>query len=212
MGKGMDMQRRWGIAWLVATFWLAGLISAPLTGLADNGDGLRTAFGSGLPLLMVAAQSPLETQMLGEKPFQVNPSRLHPGKSVLTRPPGLARDNAGGATLSLPYNLELRISVLYNREPAALEAQRRSDSPLLFKYAMDYRLLPNLQVGLDGYLYRAEESFSLARPSGDRLLGMGPGIKYNLGSWSFILKSQLETGNRDRGDGLHNWFRVWYAF
>lgn len=208
----MDMQRRWGIAWLAATFWMAGLISAPLPALAANGDALRTAFGSGLPLLKVAAQTPLETQMLGEKPFQAPPSRLHPEKSLLTTPPGLALDSDGGATLRLPHNLELRISVLYRREPAALEAQRHSDSSLLFKYGLDYRLLPNLQVGLDGYLYRAEDSFSLARPSGDRLLGVGPGIKYNLGSWSFILKSQLETGHKDRGDDLQNWFRVWYAF
>jgi len=211
MARGMDMRRQGGIAWLVATFWLAGLISVPFTALAADGDGLRSAFGSGLPLLRVGAQSPLETQMLGEKPFQASPSPLRP-ESLLTGPSALIPDRDGGATLRLPYDLEMRISVLYQREPAALEAQRRSDSSLLFKYAVDYRLLPNLQVGLNGYLYRADDSFSLGRPTGDRLLGVGPGIKYDLGSWSFLLRSQMETGNRDRGDGLQNWFKVWYAF
>ena len=44
-------------------------------------------------------------------------------------------------------------------------------------------------------------------------MGLGPGIKYDLGRWSFLVKSQMETGNRDqRADGLQNWFRVWYAF
>ncbi|MDP3183578.1 MAG: transporter [Desulfobaccales bacterium] len=205
------MQRRWGIAWLAATVWLAGFISAPLTALAADRDAFGTAFGSSLPFLKVAAQTPLETQMLGEKPFQAPTPSLIP-ESLLSSPPALIPDRDGGATLRLPHNLELRISVLYKREPAALEVQRRSDSSLMFKYAMDYRLLPNLQVGLNGYLYRAEEGFSFPRTSGDRLLGVGPGIKYNLGSWSFILKSQLETGNRERGDGLQNWFRVWYAF
>ena len=44
-------------------------------------------------------------------------------------------------------------------------------------------------------------------------MGLGPGIKYDLGRWSFLLKTQLETGNRDRGaDGMQSSVRVWYAF
>ena len=68
------------------------------------------------------------------------------------------------------------------------------------KSSLDYRLLPNLQVGLNTYLYRpdAGDNLSLSRPFGDRVMGLGPGIKYDLGRWSFILKSQLETGNRDQ--------------
>ena len=43
--------------------------------------------------------------------------------------------------------------------------------------------------------------------------GPGPGIKYDLGRWSFLLKTQLETGNQDRGaDGMQSSVRVWYAF
>jgi len=73
-------------------------------------------------------------------------------------------------------------------------------------------VLPNLQVGLNGYLYRpADDGLSFQRPPGHRL-GFGPELKYNLGQWSFLVKSQVESGNRDRGEGLQNWFRVWYAF
>jgi hypothetical protein len=204
------MRRRWGIIWLAATIWLAVLICAHLPAMAVN-DPWEITPGGRLPWLLVAAQTPLETQMLGEKPFKVSPSPLRP-ESLLHSSPTLIPDRDGGATLRLPYDLEMRISVLYQREPGALEPQGRKDATLLFKYAMDYRLLPNLQVGLNGYLYRAEEGFSFQRPYSERLLGVGPGIKYDLGRWSFLLKSQLETGHKDRGDDLQNWFRVWYAF
>jgi hypothetical protein len=70
-------------------------------------------------------------------------------------------------------------------------------------------------VGLSGYLYypAADQPFSLSRPfAGERVMGVGPGVKYDLGRWSFVFKSQMETGTRDRGDDLQNWLRVWYAF
>ncbi len=75
------------------------------------------------------------------------------------------------------------------------------------KSSLDYRLLPNLQVGLNAYLYRPDsaDNLSLARQFGERVMGLGPGIKYDLGRWSFMLKSQLETGNRDqRADGMQS--------
>jgi hypothetical protein len=45
-------------------------------------------------------------------------------------------------------------------------------------------------------------------------MGIGPELKYDLGRWSFLLKSQIEAGNRDQNQNkdLQNWFRVWYAF
>ena len=44
-------------------------------------------------------------------------------------------------------------------------------------------------------------------------MGLGPGLKYDLGRWSFLMKTQLETGNRDqRADGMQSSVRVWYAF
>jgi hypothetical protein len=41
-------------------------------------------------------------------------------------------------------------------------------------------------------------------------MGFGPGIQYDLGRWSFMLRSQVESN--PRGEDLQNWFRVWYAF
>jgi hypothetical protein len=44
-------------------------------------------------------------------------------------------------------------------------------------------------------------------------MGLGPGLKYDLGRWSFLLKTQMETGNREHGvDALQGTVRVWYAF
>jgi hypothetical protein len=147
--------------------------------------------------------------MLGEKPFQAQPSRR---PDAFTNIPGMALED-DGAILRLPMNLEMRVSFLYNREPS-LESKARGDSYLLFKYSMDYHLLPNLQVGLNGYLYHPkDETFTFQRQFGDKVMGLGPQLKYDLGRWSFLLKSQYESGNRERGEGgLQNWFRVWYAF
>ena len=128
--------------------------------------------------------------------------------------PSLQLNSEGAdARVNLPLNTELNISIRYNREPGPADPQPLNKSPLYMKYAVDYRLVPNLRVGLNSYLYRpAEEGFAFQRPMGNQLLGVGPELKYDLGRWSFLLKSQLETGNRDQGKDLQNWFRVWYAF
>ncbi len=202
------MQGKWGRAWLASIIFLVSLMCAPLPGLASE------AWDRGMPLTLAGASTPLEAQMLGDKPFQARPAPVSPGADLLPGAmPGLQLDQDGGAVIKLPRNLEMRISVLYNREPVALEPQKRYDS-LLMRYSLDYRLLPNLQVGLNAYLFRPEagDNLSLSRPFGDRIMGLGPGIKYDLGRWSFLLKSQLETGNRERGDGLQSSVRVWYAF
>jgi hypothetical protein len=80
---------------------------------------------------------------------------------------------------------------------------------------VDYRVLPNLRVGLNSYLYRpSEDGFPFQSPMANQLVGIGPELKYDLGRWSFLLKSQMEAGNRDQNQvkDLQNWFRVWYAF
>jgi hypothetical protein len=158
----------------------------------------------------------MEAQMLGEKPFQSRPAPFSPGQALLSGAgASLQMDQDGGTALKLSHNLEMRISVLYDREPGRLEPQKRNDSSLLMKSSLDYRLLPNLQVGLNAYLYRPEsgDNLLLSRQFGDRIMGLGPGIKYDLGRWSFMLKSQLETGSRERGgDGMQSSARVWYAF
>ncbi|MBI4796946.1 MAG: transporter [Deltaproteobacteria bacterium] len=121
-------------------------------------------------------------------------------------------DQESGASLKLPHNLELNVSFLYNREAPSQDHRRHNDSLPLFNYSMDYRLLPNFKVGLSGYLYypATDQPFSLNRPFGERVMGLGPGVKYDLGRWSFVFKTQMETGAR--GDDLQNWLQVWYAF
>lgn len=196
------MQARRGIAWLVTAIWLLCVTCAP--GLAAD-SSLRS-----LPILPIEAQGSLESQMRGETPLPPagpNPFGLQPGTALQLHSEG------GDARVKLPLNTELNISIRYNREPGPADPQPLSKSPLYMKYAVDYRLVPNLRVGLNSYLYRpAEEGFAFQRPMGNQLLGVGPELKYDLGRWSFLLKSQLETGNRDQGKDLQNWFRVWYAF
>jgi hypothetical protein len=202
------MYGKWGRAWLAAVVITFSLICVPLPGRAADAWSRAGA----LPFLLAGTNSPMEAQMLGEKPFQAQP--VNPGAALIPGAPSVLHYNKqGGASLRINPKMEMNISVLYNRDernPASLDYQKRSDS-LLMKYSLDYRLLPNLKVGLNAYLYRPDpgESLSLTGALNDRVMGMGPGLKYDLGRWSFLLKSQVETG--DRKD-MQNWFRVWYAF
>jgi hypothetical protein len=198
------MQARRGIAWLVTAFCLLWLTCL-------SGPGLAADYTYGpLPILPIEAQSSLESQMQGENPSPPAGSN----RFGLQSGPALQLHSEGGdARVKLPLNTELNISIRYNREPGPPDPQPLSKSPLYMKYAVDYRLVPNLRVGLNSYLYRpAEEGFAFQRPMANQLLGVGPELKYDLGRWSFLLKSQLESGNRDQGKDLQNWFRVWYAF
>jgi hypothetical protein len=196
------MQAKRGIAWLVTALWLLMLVCAPA--LASSDSSFRS-----IPLLPIAAQSSIDSQMQGEKPLPPA-SSYFPGVQA----PSLQLHNEGGdAALKLPLNTELNISIRYNREPTPGDPQPLSKSPLYMKYSVDYRLLPNLRVGLNSYLYRpSEEAFPFQSSMASPLLGVGPELKYDLGRWNFLLKSQLGTGNRDQGKDLQNWFRVWYAF
>ncbi len=202
------MWGKWGESWLTALIVMVSLSCLPLTATAAD-----TWEKGALPSVQASPQSSLEAQMLGEKPFQTRTAPANIWAALLSGT-GLQLNQDGGTALKLPLNLEMHISVHYNREPAQLEPQKRSDS-LFMSSSLDYRLLPNLKVGLNAYLYRPDlgDNRSLARPFGDRVMGLGPGIKYDLGRWSFLLKTQLETGNRERGaDGMQSSVRVWYAF
>jgi hypothetical protein len=185
--------------WLVMALW------APAPGLAAGDDAFRS-----LPILPIEAQTSLETQMLGEKPIKPGISDI-PGLQ-----PSLIQQlhlNGRDVRLSLPFSTEMNISIRYNRDNSPGDQQQLGNSPLYMKYAMDYRLLSNLRVGLNGYFYRpSEDHFAFQNHTADHLLGVGPELKYDLGRWSFLLKSQMESGNRDQGKDLQNWFRVWYAF
>jgi len=197
------MQAKRGIAWLATVMWLLAVFGAPAFAAGDY------AYRS-IPVLPIEAQSSLETQMLGEKPLK--PFSHFSGIQGI---PSIQLHPDGDANINLPRNLEFNISIRYNREPSGAEPPRLNSSPLYMKYAVDYRLLTNLRVGLNSYLYRpSEEGFPFQRSMANQILGIGPELKYDLGRWSFLLKSQMETGNRDQNQGkdLQNWFRVWYAF
>jgi hypothetical protein len=110
---------------------------------------------------------------------------------------------------------ELRVSFLYNQDQPPGQSPMGPASHLLFRYSMDYCIMPTLKVGMSGYLYNSPTDYFPWRNNlnfSDPVYGIGPGVKYDLGRWSFLLKSQLEPGTKDRGEALHNWFRVWYAF
>lgn len=109
---------------------------------------------------------------------------------------------------------ELRVSFLYNQDPASGQTAIGPTSHLLFRYSLDYCIMPTLKVGLSGYLYKPSTDYFGWRNNlnfNEPAFGFGPGIHYDLGRWSFLLRSQLESGKKDR-ETLNNWFRVWYAF
>jgi hypothetical protein len=197
------MQAKWGIAWLLTAFLLVAVTSAPATASGEY------AFRP-LPILSIEAQSSLETQMLGENPQVPSTSKF---RGVQAGPSLQLHQQGSDASLNLPRNMELHISIRYNRDPSPAEPQRLNNPTLYMKYALDYRVLPNLRIGLNSYLYRpSEEGFAFQRPLANQILGVGPELKYDLGRWSFLLKSQVETDKLNQGQDLQNWFRVWYAF
>jgi len=199
------MRGKWGTIWLAALLVIGSLLCSPgAAGAADIwGKG-------GLFLSQLSAQTPLEAQMLGEKSF---PAPTKSGAAFWSEAlSGVQLNQDGTAALKLPFNLEMQISVHYQREPVTLESQKGSDS-LLMSSSLNYLLLPNLKVGLNAYLYRPDPGDRLSlRPFGDQVMGLGPGLKYDLGRWSFLLRSEVETGNQHGGSDLQHWFRVWYAY
>lgn len=199
-----------GKTWLVMIFWLLCLALAPGRSSAAPPEHHTWI----LPISADTSASPMEAQLLGDKPFGKDPQLLWTGKSPLAELlPGLM-ESQDDAARKFPQNVELRISFLYNGDKTALAQDRPFQSHLLFKYSMDYPVLPNLRVGLSGFLYhpKGEEGAYFQKRFGDMVMGFGPGVKYDLGRWSFTFQSQMDTGSRDRKDGFQNWLRVWYAF
>ncbi len=201
-----------GKAWLVASFWLLFLAMMPgWSNAAVTANPSNFWPGWIAPVSAGSSQSSLEAQLLGERPVNKNTQTFCSSLAEIL--PGLAESGADGTALRFPHNLELRISFLYNGDQTALPAERPIQSHLLFKYSMDYALLPNLRVGLSGFLFHPmEDKAYFQRRYGDTVMGLGPGVKYDLGRWSFTFQSQVDTGDRNRKEGLQNWFRVWYAF
>jgi hypothetical protein len=198
-----------GKTWLSAAFWLLIMFTAfwPAAGRAAGSAGFALSDWN-LPVLAVSAQSPMEAQMLGERP---SPSPSMAPKSYLQDiAPGLERDQLG-TTFRLPQNF--RISFRYNGDNSTGVAQRLAQSPLLFKYSMDYCISPNLRVGLSGFLFQPPtDHLSFLRQKNDLLMGWGPSLKYDLGRWSFTFQSQVEKARPEEDKDIQSWLRVWYAF
>ncbi len=202
-------------------FWCLGITIIANT---QAMGALSPTGGSAIPLC--PPKSSLEMQVSGskEKEPTLSFSFSETGPPVhITATPGTAGDvetaPGTGSEMTTKFQLapstELRVSFLYNQDKAPGHSPLTPTSHLLFRYSMDYCIMPHLKVGISGYLYKPTSPGFAWRnyPGlGDSLYGFGPGIKYDLGRWSFLLRTQLEPGNKDRGEALHNWFRVWYAF
>lgn len=180
----------------------------PVSGNAAE-SSLFTPTSWNLPIMMVAAQTPLEAQMTSEPP----PAPPSFGSQALLQQicPGL-QPGQPGTTLQLPHNF--RVSFRYHGDSSTGVSKGMLQPPLLFRYSMDYCLLPNLQVGLSGFLYQppGDQLSFLRRGSDDLVLGLGPSVRYDLGRWSFTFRSQVQRGGLESGKDLQNWLRVWYAF
>jgi len=159
---------------------------------------------------MVSARTPLEAQIMGDRPTALSSFACPSYLKDLN--PGL--ESSGDAAFQLPKNF--RISFRYNSEAPVSSAERFNQSPLLFKYSMDYCLSSKLKVGMSGFLYQSPaEHFSMLRQKSDLYLGWGPSVKYDLGRWSFTFQgqvSQMDKAKPEDSKDLQSWFRVWYAF
>jgi hypothetical protein len=199
-----------GKTWLRASIWLLLVVTAlwPAAGSAAS-PAFSASRGWPAPFMVVTAQTPLEAQLFGDRPTSA-PS-LTPS-SYLQDICGL--EGSGESTLQLPKNF--RISFRYNSEKPGGGAERLNQSPLLFKYSMDYCLSSKLKVGLSGFLYQPPaDHLSFLRQKTDLVMGWGPTLKYDLGRWSFTFQSQMsqvEKARPEDGKDVQSWFRVWYAF
>jgi hypothetical protein len=200
-----------GKTWLRAGFWLLIMVTAfwPAAGIAA-GTASFVSSQWPAPFVTVAAQTPMEAQMLGERPV---PSRNLTPPSYLQEICGVE----GGSletTLKLPK--DFHITFRYNSENPVGGTERFTQPPLLFKYSMDYCLSSKLKVGLSGFLYQPPaDHLSFIRQKSDLLMGWGPSLKYDLGRWGFTFQSQVSQAEKikpEDGKDLQSWFRVWYAF
>jgi hypothetical protein len=200
-----------GKTWLRACFGLLIMVTAfwPAAGRAA-GTASFVSSRWPTPFVVVAAQTPLEAQMLGERPV---PSPTPSPPSYLEEICGLDGGNLE-STFKLPKNF--RISFRYNSENPVGGTERFSQTSLLFKYSMDYCLSSKLKVGLSGFLYQPPaDHLSFWRQKTDMLMGWGPSLKYDLGRWGFTFQSQVSQADKikpEDGKDLQGWFRVWYAF
>jgi len=211
---GKIRQYGWLLLWCLS---LVTIAPAPARGIISGQEGGKVT----IPLC--PPQSTLEMQVTSPKAKEpaltFSFGETKPRLNVISDGSG-AVGSLGGSSpeLTTQFRLtptsELRVSFLYNQEQSPGQSPLTPASHLLFRYSMDYCIMPHLRVGLSGYLYKPTSPSYAWRgtPLTDPSFGFGPGIQYDLGRWSFLLRTQLEPGQKDRSEALHNWFRVWYAF
>jgi len=197
------------MTWLGASVWLLMIVTAfwPAAGNAASPAIFASTTWPGT-VMAAAAQTPMEAQMLGERPTKTQP--LTPQSYLREICPNLG-PGGEASTLQLPKNFQ--ISFLYNSDKPAAKIEGLAKAPLLFKYSMDYCLLPNLKVGLNGFLYQPPaDHLAFLQQRNDLIMGWGTSLNYDLGRWSFTFQGQVDKGRPEEGKDYQSWFRVWYAF
>lgn len=203
--------RLWGRVALVAL--LLNLSCYLLAAAADPGPRINESW-QGLSGREVQLLAPGDKTPQDNEPAAIV-RRVNSGPEVLIQGQEAQKEASQlAATLRLTPTTELKLSFLYRQDPTGGSSGSSGSSHLLMQYSMDYLVMPNLRVGLHGYLYKPPTEYQYWRsvPSEFPQHGFGPGLKYDLGRWSFLLRSQLEAGTKDHRETLHNWFRVWYSF
>jgi hypothetical protein len=82
--------------------------------------------------------------------------------------------------------------------------------------AVSYEVIKDLRLGIAGYalLQTTDDKLDgddLAH-SRERVFGIGPGLKYKMGTWSMYLNSYFETGAENRPEGVKFAFRISKVF
>lgn len=95
-------------------------------------------------------------------------------------------------------------------------------------YSASYAFTPSFRAGINGYYYvqTTDDSYDLndAIPAAvqallkddegnrSRVFAVGPGVWYNHKNMFFSLRSQFETGAKNKTEGLNVWAKFTYAF
>jgi len=136
----------------------------------------------------------------------------------------LAGDWAFSAKLMLDFNTtQDKAPTVYG-----VEVDRDPGAEFHVDYSVSYAVRPFLRLGLSGYYYQqiSDDSYDiddsvpqavaelLRQEEGchSRVFAVGPGIWYNHKNMFFELRTQFETGARNKTEGHNVWFKFTYAF
>ncbi len=96
------------------------------------------------------------------------------------------------------------------------EAEREPGQEFHFDYTLAYHPNERLEIGAVGYFYQQVTNDRIndtaVRERRGRVLGIGPGIKYNLDRGSLIGKVYFETLAKNRYQGINAFFKFTYKF